>query len=136
MPLDFVSGFQASTVHGPLPAEFMEQVNRESLKLTSQVWRGLMDGMLAMAPAVALAELAVPTLILWFDKDAVFLRAEQDALLGMLPHALLRILPQTGHAPQWECPSEVARELEGFVSGPSLPPARPEAPYVGHPSGA
>ena len=117
VPLDFVSAFQTSTVHRPLPAEFMEQVNRESLKLPARVWRGLMKGMLATQPANKLAGLRIPTLMLWGDRDAMFSRAEQDALLGMLPHAMLKVFPETGHAPHWERPSELARDLEVFVGG-------------------
>jgi pimeloyl-ACP methyl ester carboxylesterase len=117
VPVDFVDAFQKSTVYRPLPAEFMEQVNRESLKLPARVWRGLMDGMLAMPPAVQLKELAIPTLILWGERDAVFLRPEQDAMLRMLPHAVFKALPETGHALHWERPGEFVRELEAFVGG-------------------
>lgn len=115
VPLEFVSAFQASTVYRELPAEFMDQVNQESLKLPARVWRSVMSGMLATGPAVELGDLGIPTRILWGDRDAIFPREEQDLLLGMIPHAVLTVFAETGHAPHWERPSEVARELRAFI---------------------
>ena len=42
-------------------------------------------------------------------------RAEQDALLALLPSARLTVFPDTGHAPHWERPEEFARVVAGFV---------------------
>lgn len=45
----------------------------------------------------------------------MFSRADQEALLAALPAATLRVYHETGHAPHWERPSEVVRDLEGFL---------------------
>lgn len=54
-------------------------------------------------------------LVLWGDKDAYFLRGEQDALVRMIPGARLVAYPETGHAPHREVPELVAREVAGVA---------------------
>lgn len=117
VPVEFVREFQESTVHRPLPAGFMDRVIEESLKLPARVWRAYMEGMAATDPASGLAGKRIPTLVLWGDRDAVFPRAEQDALLALLPGADFKVYPETGHAPHWERPEEFARDLRDFLGG-------------------
>ena len=116
VPEEFARKFQASTTHRPIPTEFMDRAVAESLRLPARVWRAVMAGMLAADPPIGLAEAGVPTLILWGDRDAYFLRAEQEALLALVPGATLRVYPETGHALHWERPEEVARDLTAFVA--------------------
>jgi pimeloyl-ACP methyl ester carboxylesterase len=111
----FAREFQESTIYGPLPPAFVDRAVAESLKLPASVWRGVMAGMLATDPATQLRAGGVHTLILWGDHDSVFTRAEQNALLAMLPHAQFVAYPETGHAVHWERPAEFARDLAGFV---------------------
>jgi pimeloyl-ACP methyl ester carboxylesterase len=103
-------------VHRPVPAEFMDRAVAESRKLPASVWRSLMAGMLSTDPAVALGKSKIPTLIFWGEHDAVCSRSEQDALVAMLPGARLEVYAGTGHAPHWEEPERVARDLERFMS--------------------
>jgi pimeloyl-ACP methyl ester carboxylesterase len=60
-------------------------------------------------------------LLLWGERDGLFTRAEQEALLEALPVARLKVYRETGHAPHWERPRQVVRDLERF-----LRTARPE----------
>ena len=53
----------------------------------------------------------IPTLLLWGDRDALFPRDDQDRLVAALPHATLKIYPDIGHCPNWECPEQVAADL-------------------------
>src|SRR3712207_6153315 len=44
VPAEFVRGFQESTIHQPVPQEFLDTVVSESLKLPARVWRDYMEG--------------------------------------------------------------------------------------------
>ena len=113
----FAREFQVSTVYRPIPLEFLNRAVGESLRLPARVWHGLMVGMASTGPASSLSNHRIPTLLIWGDRDAVFPRSEQDALLGMLPSARLEVYPGTGHAVHWEQPDKVAMDLERFISG-------------------
>ncbi|HEX2190153.1 MAG TPA: alpha/beta fold hydrolase [Longimicrobiaceae bacterium] len=114
---EFVRGFQEGTIHRPLPEGFVDRAVAESLKLPARVWQRLMAGMLATEPPTGLRGRGIPILMLWGDHDTVFSRAEQDALLEMLPGAALRVYADTGHALHWERPAEFARDLLEFIGG-------------------
>lgn len=117
VPYEFVREFQESTVHHPVPDDFMEAVIAESRRLPARVWQGIMNGMMGMEPPVALGRAAIPSLVLWGEKDAWPPRAEQDSLVAMLRTARLEVLRDVGHAPQWERPDEIARLLREFIGG-------------------
>jgi non-heme chloroperoxidase len=115
VPYDFAYEFQASTVFVPVPQQFLETAVGESLKLPAQVWKDVLNGLIATDNAARLDEIAALTLIIWGDQDGIFPRAEQDALAALIPNATLSVFPQTGHAPHWERPRDFAKELEKFV---------------------
>jgi pimeloyl-ACP methyl ester carboxylesterase len=60
----------------------------------------------------------VPTLIFWGDKDSIFHREDQDMLLKTIPHATLKVFPDTGHALHWERPERFAKDLLQFIASP------------------
>ena len=124
VPPEFVREFQMGTVHHPVPEAFMREAIAVSRTVPAGVWRALMKGMLAMEPlAPGSAAAGIPSLVLWGDHDAIFGRAEQDSVVALLGSARLRVYPETGHAPHWERPAEVARDLREFVEAT---PARSE----------
>ena len=108
----FAREFQLSTIHHPVPPEFLDAAVAASLKLPARVWQEVMAGMLATGPAAALRECGIPTLLLWGEQDSVFERSEQDALLAAIPGARLEVYPETGHALHWERPAEFVRDIE------------------------
>ncbi|HST62927.1 MAG TPA: alpha/beta hydrolase [Longimicrobium sp.] len=116
-PVDstFVYEFQASTIFYPVPQPFLDTVVAESRKLTADVWKGALDGLIGTVNAPRLGEIQTPTLVVWGDQDGIFLRADQDALVAAIPNATLSVYPQTGHALHWERPREFTRELEKFI---------------------
>ncbi|MGH9939167.1 MAG: alpha/beta fold hydrolase, partial [Blastocatellia bacterium] len=116
VPVEFAREFQVSTVHHPVPNEFMDRVVAESGKAPARVWKAVMAGMLAGDYKARLAEIRTPTLIVWGDRDAFFLRAEQDSLAAALPHAVLKVYPETGHCPNWERPEQFAQDLKDFIN--------------------
>jgi non-heme chloroperoxidase len=52
---------------------------------------------------------------MWGDKDGMMTRADQDALLAGIRGSRLVVYPGTGHAPHWEEPERVARDLVAFL---------------------
>jgi pimeloyl-ACP methyl ester carboxylesterase len=112
VPAEFIREFQYSTVHVPLPDEFMARVMVESGKLSLHVWQAAMAGHMAHETP---SGLTLPTLLLWGEKDAVFPRTQQAALLDLIPGAELKVYPETGHAVHWERPERVAADLVDFL---------------------
>jgi pimeloyl-ACP methyl ester carboxylesterase len=117
VPVDFVREFQYGTTYVPVDANFMERVVKESMKLTPHVWKSIIDGMLVTERPEQLRELQIPTLIVWGDRDNYCPRSEQDALLAMLPGAVLKVYPDVGHATHWEQPEQFVRDLQAFMNG-------------------
>jgi pimeloyl-ACP methyl ester carboxylesterase len=104
-----------STIHHPIPAEFLDTAVATSLRLPARVWRGIMAGMLATPPAPGLDRLGIPTLVLSGERDEVFPSAARHDLLARLPQARSVVYPATGHAPHWERPERFAADLVGFL---------------------
>jgi non-heme chloroperoxidase len=120
VPADFAREFQASTVHQPVPEEFLTRVVAESRKVPARVWRASLAGLLETERFSGLGASRIPALIIWGDRDGMFPRSEQDALLAALPNARLEVYRETGHSPNWERPQELVRDLERFLGrGPS-----------------
>jgi non-heme chloroperoxidase len=115
VPANFAKGFQSSTVHQRVPEEFLDQVVAESRKVPARVWRAALAGLLETEPFTGLGGSRIPALLIWGDRDGMFSRAEQDALVTSLPIASLKVYRETGHAPHWERPEEVVRDLERFL---------------------
>lgn len=121
VPWDFAMEFQRSTAHAPLPEEFLTRVVEESLKAPSRVWRAALAGLLEEERFTGLGDSRMPVLLLWGERDGLFTRPDQEALLEALPVARLKVYRETGHAPHWERPRQVVRDLERFLRA-----ARPE----------
>jgi non-heme chloroperoxidase len=116
VPPEFVRGFQESTIHHPVPEEFLSTVISQSLKVPARVWRDYWEGVvLTVDDTSRLGEIAVPTLILWGEHDAFLQREEQERRAAAMPAATLKVYPDTGHAVAWERPEWVARDLEEFM---------------------
>jgi pimeloyl-ACP methyl ester carboxylesterase len=114
---EFVREFQLSTIWRPVSDEFFEKVVSESMKVPVRVWQGCLAGILHHAPA--LEQISAPTLILWGDRDAVFLGEDQDRLQRRVPGAELRVVPDVGHAYHWEVPELLVKELHSVLPIPA-----------------
>jgi len=62
-----------------------------------------------------LSNIAVPTLIVWGEHDAICLREEQQVLAAAIHDAKLVSYAEAGHAPHWEEPERFAADLLDFV---------------------
>lgn len=118
-PVDagFVREFQESTLARPVPSDFMEGIVAESCKLPARIWREALDAMLADDLTPDLPRIAVPTLLLWGDRDGICDHAGQTRMASALPSAEFSIRAGAGHAPHWEDPQGIAKAIAAFVDG-------------------
>lgn len=119
-PIDraYVAAFQAGTCVGPLgPGMDLQRAIDESTKVPARAWLGALEGLLAWRAPRPLGEIACPVLIAWGDRDEIFLRPEQDALLAAIPQARLSVYENIGHAPHWERPARFIAEMMAFLGG-------------------
>ncbi len=115
VPVDFVREFQASTVHHRMPEDFMAHVVAESSKVPARVWRAALAGLIERELVPDPGGSGIPALLLWGDRDGIFTRSDQQALAAARRVASLKVYRETGHAPHWERPGEVVRDLERFL---------------------
>jgi pimeloyl-ACP methyl ester carboxylesterase len=62
-----------------------------------------------------LGEIAVPTLLVWGEKDGITSRAHHDEILDAIPGARLEVIAGAGHLPTVEAPEVVVPLLSGFI---------------------
>ena len=105
-----------STVHTPIAPAFLDRAIGESMRVPPRVWRGALAGILDPTDPASLKSATFPTLIVWGEKDAFFLRAEQELLVQSIPNARLVEYASRGHAPHWEDPAQFVRDLEKFLN--------------------
>src|SRR5918995_5786039 len=88
---EFVREFQESTIHHPVPEEFLAGLLSESLKVPARVWRDYIEGVvLTVDDTSRLGEIDAPTLMLWGEQDAFLEREEQDRHAAAMPEATLK----------------------------------------------
>ncbi len=128
---DFVREFQESTLSQPAPPGLLETVVQESLKVPARVWRAVCKCYLEDDYSRELDRIAVPTLIVWGDKDTFCPRATQESLRRAIAVSQLIIYQGAGHALHWEEPARFAADLVAFTGtlrdrrpAPSWPGAR------------
>ena len=114
VPVEFVRDFQHGTVHRPVSPAFMRRVVDVSAAVPRHVWRSVTDALVADDARAPIGRIAAPTLLVWGDRDAVFDRAQQEALLAGIAGARLTLYAGTGHAPHWEEPERFARDVRTF----------------------
>jgi pimeloyl-ACP methyl ester carboxylesterase len=113
---DFARDFQVGTSSPDLPAEFINTVVVESLKVPMHVWRSALAGVMARDYKPDLGRIKVPVIIFWGGKETIFPREEQEILKAKLPNASLKIYPNSGHAPHWEEPQRFASDLNEILA--------------------
>lgn len=62
-----------------------------------------------------LGEIAVPTLLIWGEKDGITSRAHHDEILEAIPGARLEVIAGAGHLPTVEAPEAVVPLLDAFI---------------------
>jgi pimeloyl-ACP methyl ester carboxylesterase len=64
----------------------------------------------------AMAQIRVPTLLIWGDRDELIPLEHGHAAARAIPGARLVVLNDIGHIPSVECPAEFARVVDEFAS--------------------
>ena len=121
-PIDpaFVRDFQKSTLAQPVPPEFFDTVVGEAMKVPARVWQAALQPYLTMDFSTDLANIAVPTLLVWGDRDVFTGRSEQDELSRAIKTSRLVVYEGAGHSPHWEEPERFAGQMASFVAGLQL----------------
>lgn len=115
VPEPFVREFQLSTLQRPVDEAFLEAVVAESLTVPAHVWRGALEGQLAVDNTARLELIAAPTLVLRGTEDRIFDADAQAAPARRIAGAKEICYPGTGHALHWELPQAVARDVREFL---------------------
>ncbi len=123
IPAAFAREWQLSTLARTMPADHLDAVVSETLKVPARVWREAFDEFLK-APDVTseLTKVSVPVLLMWGDRDWYALRQAQDRLLEVMPKAKFITYEGFGHAFHWEDPEQFTRDLVPFLTSPKGTP--------------
>src|SRR5690625_5517900 len=63
-----------------------------------------------------LAELTIPTLVIWRGNDRILPRNAPRSVLRHVPSATIRLIQDAGHAPMKDQPEEFVNIIAGFAS--------------------
>ena len=85
------------------------------------MWKAALEPYLSADFSERLKEVAVPTLLVWGDRDGFTGRAEQDALNRAIAGSRLTVYSGTGHCPHWEEPERFAADVVAFVRSVDAP---------------
>ena len=113
--VDYLRGFQESTLARPIPPEFLDLAVSESAKVSIATFRALWDATVLADYSAQLGSISAPALVVWGELDAICPRSEQDGLVAAIPGARLIVHEGAGHAFHWEDPERFARELAAFA---------------------
>ena len=113
----FAREWQLSTLARAMPADHLDAVVSETLKVPARVWREAFDGFLKTPDFTSeLTRVSVPVLLMWGDRDSYALRAAQDRLLEVMPKARFIAYQGFGHAFHWEDPEQFTKDLVPFLT--------------------
>ena len=103
---------------------YQEFCDSKFLTLQVEMWVAMVDALYAQEDRIGdLAALDVPTLVIVGELDTEF-RATSAAMADAMPNATLEVVPDAGHAPQFENPDAWWKAMAGFlqrVKEPSEP---------------
>lgn len=106
--------FQEGTVATPLPPLYLDMVVNESMKAPAHVWRETFAAM--SSEPLDHTKISCRTLLIGCGKDEFFTDADRHALASVFFNAREIFYPDLGHAPHWEQPARVARDVISFLS--------------------
>ena len=113
--VDYLRGFQESTLARPVPPELLDTAVSESAKVSIATFRDAWEQVVLRDFARDLGAVTAPTLVVWGERDAFTPRAQQDALVAAIRDARLIVHDGAGHAFHWEDPERFAAELAAFA---------------------
>ena len=116
-PIDpgFVKSFAESVLSRPAPAEALDSMIAENLKVPAHAWLKTSNGLLKETFPGELAKIQAPTLIVWGDRDPIITKEDQLALTEAIKGSKLIAHPGSGHMLYWEDPVLIARDIVEFI---------------------
>jgi len=117
-PIDpaFAAEWQQSTLAQPVPPAFFDMVVRECLRAPAVVWRDAFAALFEDDFAAEIGRIAVPTLVVWGDRDAMCPPGDQERILRAIAGSRLLTYAGAGHALHWEEPARFADDLAEFAT--------------------
>jgi non-heme chloroperoxidase len=113
----FAREWQLSTLARAMPADHLDAVVAETLKVPARVWREAFDEFLKSPDVTSeLTKVSVPVLLMWGDRDSYALRRSQERLLEVMPKARFITYEGFGHAFHWEDPEQFTSDLVAFLT--------------------
>src|SRR5262249_41404790 len=98
--------------------ERIDQLHARMVKAHRRAVAGALRGMAARPDRSGeLGKIAVPTLVLVGEDDAITPPAEAKAMAGAIPDARLEVIPEAGHMAPVETPGATNRALLTFLNG-------------------
>lgn len=109
----------ATAAHRRLLAErpgYAEYGDAKLLACSPDMWVAMAEEQVRQSDRLArLAQLRMPVLVMVGEQDGAFLR-QSRRIAEVVPGAKLAVLPDAGHAPQFEQPEEWWRSFAAFLS--------------------
>ena len=112
----FAAEWQQSTLARPVPPAFFDTVVRECLQAPAAVWRDAFAALFDDDFAAEIDRIAVPTRVVWGDRDAMCPPGDQDRVVRAIAGSRLLVYEGAGHALHWEEPARFARDLASFAN--------------------
>jgi pimeloyl-ACP methyl ester carboxylesterase len=88
----------------------------EATNWDAALWEAIASGTAQPDISAEVPRIAVPTLIIGGERDAVVPASDFRRLAEMIPGAELTVLPDVGHVPQEEAPEEFLSAMERWLS--------------------
>ena len=112
---EFARSFLTETSSAELPADLVDLLVGEILKVPARVWRETFSALLEYDDMSEVGRIGAPTLLVWGDADAVVPRGMQDHLANSIPDSVLLVYHGVGHTPRWESSSRFSSDLATFA---------------------
>lgn len=95
----------------PVPDWYIDDRVQDGLACPAHAHLGTLLGLTGAVPPTQVGTIAVPTVIMWGERDDLLPRADASLLNAAIPDSRLVMLPDTGHLVLWEQPAQVASEV-------------------------
>jgi pimeloyl-ACP methyl ester carboxylesterase len=111
----FARTFVTDTSTEDLVPGFLDVLVQDVLEVPARVWHELFAELLRYDDVEELDRIAVPTLLIWGDRDPLIPRVTQEELVRLIPRAELAIYHGTRHAPRWQEPLRFGRDVAAHL---------------------
>jgi non-heme chloroperoxidase len=101
---------------GAISKEFRDDLMTETYKAPLSALKEGWRALIADNHVQDLGAIDVPTLVIWGDKDEVFIKSEQDELLELIRGSKLVTIEGGPHGVQWTHPKQVFDAIEEFIA--------------------